>query len=339
MIKSALAKIVAVTNLTQDEAFAVMSQIMSGNATEAQIAAFITALRMKGETIDEITGFSKAMRQFSLKISPNINDTMLDTCGTGGDGAHTFNISTIAAITASAAGVVVAKHGNRSVSSLCGSADILQELGVKIDISADSVKKCIEKIGIGFMFAPSFHPAMRYAAAPRKQIGIRTVFNLLGPLTNPAIANTQLVGLYNEGLLEKITGVLRNLGLKRALVVCGKDGLDEITVTSKTSVCELTDGLIKKYEIEPEDFGMIKHSIKELVGGDAKVNAKIANSVLNGQKNACLDAVVINAGAGIYVAKNLSSISDGIKLAFEAIKSGAAKAKLEALVKLTNELS
>ena len=339
MIKEALAKIVSTENLTQDEAFGVMSQIMSGKATEAQIAAFITALRMKGETIDEITGFAKAMRQFSVKISSNINDTMLDTCGTGGDGAHTFNISTIAAITASAAGVVVAKHGNRSVSSLCGSADILQELGVKIDISAESVKECIDKVGIGFMFAPSFHPAMKYAALPRKQIGIRTVFNLLGPLTNPALANTQLIGLYNVDLLEKITGVLRNLGLKRALVVCGKDGLDEITVTSKTSVCELADGLIKKYEIEPEDFGMKKHPVKELVGGDAKANAKIANSVLNGQKGACLDAVVINAGAGIYVAKNLSSISDGIKLAFDAIKSGAAKAKLEALVKLTNELS
>ena len=339
MIKEALAKIVIAKNITQDEAFAVMSQIMSGSATEAQIAAFITALRMKGETIDEITGFAKAMRQFSIRVSPNVSGQILDTCGTGGDGAHTFNISTIAAITASAAGVVVAKHGNRSVSSVCGSADILQELGVKIDISADSVKKCVEKIGIGFMFAPSFHPAMRYAAAPRKQIGIRTVFNLLGPLTNPADSCVQLVGLYNEELLEKIAGVLCNLGLKRALVVCGKDGLDEITVTSKTSVCELIDGQIKKYEIEPEDFGMIKHPIKELLGGDAKVNAQIANSVLNACDSACLDAVVINAGAGIYVAKNLDSIYDGVKLAIEAIKSGAAKAKLDALVKITNELS
>lgn len=334
MIKEAIAKIIEKVNLTQVEIEAVMEEIMTGKALPSQIASFLTALRMKGETSDEITGCVLVMRRYATQIKA-IKDVLLDTCGTGGDKKGTFNISTISAFVAAGAGLVVAKHGNRSVSSSCGSADLLEGLGVKIEIEPDRVENCIEKIGIGFLFAPLLHGAMKYATPVRREIGIRTIFNILGPLSNPAGATHQLLGVYDEKLTEPLAKVLGNLGLKHALVVHGEDGLDEVTTTCGTVVSELKDGNVRNYEIKPEDFGIKRARLEDLRGGDIALNVKIANDVLNGKSGPHRDIVLLNAGCAIYVGDKAKDFKEGIRLACESIDTGKALKKLEELKEYT----
>lgn len=338
MIREAIKKIVEGENLTEQEAVGTMNCIMEGNATDAQIGSFITALRLKGETIEEITGCARVMREKAERISPNV-EYFIDTCGTGGDGSNTFNISTAAAIVASAGGAVIAKHGNRSVSSRSGSADVLEALGVNISLIPQQVKECIEKIGIGFMFAPAFHKSMKYAAGPRKELGIRTVFNLLGPLTNPANAKGQVLGVFNEKLTEPIANVLKNLGIEKAMVVHGMDGLDEITTGDITKVSEIKDGKVITYELNAELFGLRRASKQELAGGDAQENAQIIRRVFQGAKGASRDIVLINAAAALYVGKIAQNLNEGIKMAEDAIDSGKAMEKLEKLCVYTNSIS
>lgn len=335
MINDTIGKIVERKDLTQEEAAQAMEEIMSGKASPAQISAFIVSLRMKGETADEITGCAEIMRRHALKIK--VDKNALDTCGTGGDCAHTFNISTVSAFVAAGAGAVVAKHGNKSVSSKCGSADLLTELGVNINIEPKKVEECIAKIGIGFLFAPLLHSAMKYAAPVRKEIGIRTIFNILGPLTNPAGARYQLLGVYDEKLLTMMAQVLGNLGAIHALIVRGEDGLDEVTTTSDTKIAEFKDGKIKNYHINPKDFGIAKASLDDLKGGDAKQNAKIALDVLNGKKGSQRDIVLLNAGCALYAALLAKDIKEGIKKAEDSIDSKKALKKLEALKEITNK--
>ncbi|MBT3320562.1 MAG: anthranilate phosphoribosyltransferase, partial [Clostridia bacterium] len=296
MITYAIKKIIGGESLTKKQAAIVMGGIMNGEATPAQIGGILVALRMKGETEDEITGFAQTMREMSERISPKAKP-MIDTCGTGGDSSGTFNISTAAAFVVSAAGIAVAKHGNRSVSSKCGSADVLEALGVKIDLSPQAATRCIDGIGIGFMFAPRFHQAMKHAAVPRKQMGVRTVFNILGPLTNPAGAQYQLLGVYDEKLTQLMARVLNNLGTKRAMVVHGSDGIDEITISGKTKVSELKNGKVSTFEIAPEDFGIERADLAAVKGGDSERNAKIIRAVLAGEQGARSDIVAMNAGA------------------------------------------
>ena len=295
MIKEIISKVIVGDDLMADEAYEVMNEIMEGRATEAQIAAFITALRLKGETVDEITGFTRVMREKATRIEHQTPD-VVDTCGTGGDGTHTFNISTAAAIVAAAAGATVAKHGNRSVSSSCGSADVLKELGVNIELEKEKVEQCLDEVGIGFLFAPLLHKAMKYAIGPRREIGIRTVFNILGPLTNPAGAKAQLLGVYDAALTETMAAVLKNLGSKHVFVVHGDDGLDEISTTSSTKVSELKDGTIKNYKIQPEDFDIPSADMESLRGGDPAANAQIIESIFDGAPGPQRDIVVLNAG-------------------------------------------
>lgn len=333
-MKELIAKVVERIDLTKEEAEEAMKKIMTGEATEAQIGAFLTALRMKGETMDEIAACAQVMRDFAERITPRVRGKLVDTCGTGGDKIKTFNISTIAAFVAAGAGVPIAKHGNRSVTSKAGSADLLEALGVKIDCPPEVVRRCIEKAGIGFMFAPVFHKAMKYAIKPRKEIGIRTIFNLLGPLTNPANAQAQLLGVFDAPLTPKIAGALRNLGVERALVVHGMDGLDEISTLGSTQISELIDGEIKTYRIKPEEFGLRRASVGDLAGGDAEYNAKLTVSLLkNGGKGPKMDVVKLNAGAAIYVGDKADSIKEGMELAEESIDSGKAYLKLAMLVK------
>ena len=335
MIKEALSKLVERKNLTKDEAKASMSEIMEGKTTPSQLSAFITALRMKGEVVDEITGCAEAMRDAALHIKIDA-DTIVDTCGTGGDRTNTFNISTAVAFVAAGGGLIVAKHGNRSASSQCGSADVLEHLGVNINTKPEKVKECIEKIGIGFLFAPIYHPAMKYALPTRKEIGIRTIFNILGPLTNPAGANVQLLGVPSSDLAEMLANVLKNLGTKTALVVHG-EGFDEISTTGKTLVCELKESKINTYYIQPEDFGIKRTTLNNLQGADIDKNAKILMRVLEGEKGAYRDIVLLNSGALFYIAGKAKNIKEGIKIAEESIDSGNALKKLENLIKLTNE--
>ena len=335
MIKDAIKKVVDNTSLSVDEAAAVMGEIMNGEATPSQISCLLTALRIKGETVDEVTGFASKMRENAVKIDPKCGN-IVDTCGTGGDFSGTFNISTVSAIVAAAAGARVAKHGNRSASSRCGSADILEAMGVKIDISPAIVKQCIEEIGIGFIFAPNFHPAMKYAAPSRKEIGIRTIFNILGPLTNPAGAKYQLLGVFSEKLTELMSLVLQNLGSTEVMVVHGMDGLDEITVTNKTKISHLKNGNIKDYFIEPKNFRMNRYAKEELIGGAVNENIKITNDVLKGlDKGAKRDIVLLNTAAALVVGQVAKDINDGITRAKEAIDSGKALRKLEELIKFT----
>jgi len=303
---------------------------MEGNATQAQIGSFITALRIKGETIEEITGCAKVMRQKADRIYPKV-DYCIDTCGTGGDGANTFNISTAAAFVAAAGGVTVAKHGNRAMSSKCGSADVLEALGVNITLTPEQVEKCIEDVGIGFMFAQSFHKSMKHAAGPRKELGIKTVFNILGPLTNPANARGQVLGVFNPNLTETIAGVLLNLNIERAMVLHGMDGMDEITITDETKVSEVKNGDLINYWIIPEMYGINRVSKKYLSGGSAEENAEIIRSIFKGEKSPRRDVVVINAAAALYIGKASESIQEGIKMAGEIIDSGIALKKLETL--------
>jgi anthranilate phosphoribosyltransferase len=349
-IKEALQKIIKGQDLTLEETKDVFEEIMTGLATEAQIGAFITALRLKGETAAEITGAAQIMRNKAIKLDVktgididaediNLDDeTIIDTCGTGGSGTNTFNVSTACAFIVAGCGLKVAKHGNRSVSSECGSADVLKELGVNIDLEPKKVAQCVKKIGIGFLYAPLFHGAMKYAIGPRREIGIRTIFNVLGPLTNPANANSQVLGVYNEDLTETIAEVLKNLGVRRAFVVCGANKLDEITITGPTKVSEVRDNKIKTYYIKPEDFNIKKCSLEDLRGGNAKENAKIIMDILNGQSGCKRDIVLLNAAAALVAGNLTKDFKQGLILAAEAIDSKKALNKLEELKKISNEL-
>lgn len=310
---------------------------MVGEATPAQIAAFITALRLKGETVDEIVGLAKTMRAKAMRVVTS--EPVVDTCGTGGDGLSTFNISTVAAFVAAGAGLKVAKHGNRAMSSHCGSADVLEALGVKIELNAEQVQQCLQEIGIGFMFAPAFHPAMKYAAVPRREIGIRTVFNILGPLTNPADAKAQVLGVAEESLVEKLALVLQGLGCQHALVAHGEDGLDEITVTGKTKVCELKDGNINSYSVSPEDFGLPSANLDSLKGGTLEENAALLRGVLSGASGPRRDVVLINAAAVLLAGNRVETLKQGVTLAGEVIDGGRATEKLEQLIKLTQSIA
>ena len=330
MIREAIAKLVKCEDLSKNEMELAMEEIMTGQALPTQIAAFLTAMRIKGETIDEITGGAETMRRHATKIKTR-HPVVLDTCGTGGDECQTFNVSTITAFVVAGAGVIVAKHGNRSVSSRCGSADLLKALGVNIDAEEQTVSKCIDETGIGFLFAPALHKAMQYAIGPRKEIGIRTIFNILGPMTNPAGATNQLLGVYDPGLAELIAKALGRLGSKHALVVHGKDGLDEVTTTDKTMISELKGGRVKTYEISPRDFGIKKAKAGDLKGGEPAENAKIAMDILSGEKGPKYDIVVLNAGCAIYAADKALSIKEGIRSAEESLESGLALEKLQAL--------
>jgi len=349
MIKEAIGKVSQKIDLSENEMRSVFEDIMSGNATYSQIGAFITALRMKGETVDEIVGAAQVMREKSLKIRIKDNlvdldredinidkETMMDTCGTGGSGTNTFNISTTVAFIVAACGVKVAKHGNRAMSSLCGSADVLERLGINLDVSAEKVEECLRDIGIGFLFAPLFHQAMKYAIIPRKEIGIRTIFNILGPLCNPAGAKRQVLGVYKKGLVPLLAQVLKRLGSLKALVVHGLDTLDEITITGKTKVAELKDDKIKVYYIDPKVFGFKRATIDQIRGGSVDENASIILDILKGVRSAKRDIALMNASAALVVSDKATGFKDGIKKAAEAIDSGKALEKLERLRELTN---
>jgi anthranilate phosphoribosyltransferase len=335
MIKEAIAKAVDKEDLTEAEMMEVMNEVMGGRATPAQIAALITALRMKGETVEEVTGAARIMRQKATRIDAR-STVIVDPVGTGGDRMNSFNISTTTAFVVAAAGITVAKHGNRAVSSGCGSADVLEALGVNISAEPEIVEECIQQIGIGFLFAPRLHGAMKYAIEPRREIGIRTIFNMLGPLTNPAGATAQLIGVYDPQLTEMFAGVLKNLGTKRAFVVHGFDGLDEVTVTGQTRVSELKDGLITTYNIDPIDIFGETYPGEELVGGDPSVNAQITKDVLTGKDGARRKIVLLNAALALMAGEKPKDIQEGIAMAEECIDSGAAIKKLQALIELSN---
>ena len=334
MIREAILKVYQRENLTYDEAYQTMDEIMSGEASEVQMSAYLTAMSMKGETIEEITASAEAMRAHCVRL---LNDEdVLEIVGTGGDGSNTFNISTTSSIVISAAGVPVAKHGNRSASSKCGSADVLEQLGVNIYIEPEKSLKCLKEINLCFLFAQNYHLAMKYVAGVRKELSIRTIFNILGPLTSPAGASMQVLGVYEKELVEPLTEVLKNLGVKSALTVYGLDGMDEISVSDKTAVCELKDGEIMSYEISPEYFGMEHASKEDLVGGNAKENAQITLSILNGEKGPRRNAVLLNSAAGLYVAGKVESLREGVELAEEIIDSGKALEQLEKFIYITN---
>lgn len=337
MIKSAIQKLLLKENLSEQEIMNAMNCIMDGNATQSQIGGFLTALRFKGETVEEITGCAKVMREKAEKVEHNL-PYCIDTCGTGGDGANTFNISTAASLVAAAAGAKVAKHGNRAMSSRSGSADVLEALGVNIAINPEKVGRCIEDVGVGFMFAQLFHKSMKYAAEARKELGIRTVFNILGPLTNPAGAKGQILGVFDGALTGVMAEVLQKLGTERALIVHGCDGLDEITTTAPTKISELRDGIIKEYFLDAAELGIPRAVSGDLAGGDAAFNADVVRSVLAGEKGARRDIVLVNAAAALYVAKVADSLKEGIAIAAGVIDSGLATAKLEELREYTQAL-
>jgi anthranilate phosphoribosyltransferase len=333
-IREAIEKLVNRRSLSEAETVDAMNQIMTGDASPLQVAAFLTALRMKGETVEEITGAARVMRDKAerVKVAATI---LVDTCGTGGDQKRTFNISTTSAFVVAGAGVKVAKHGNRSVSSQSGSADVLSALGVKVDAPKDKVEACIAEIGIGFLFAPLLHEAMKYAVQPRRDIGIRTVFNLLGPLTNPAMASHQLIGLYSGELVPVIAHVLKNLGSARAMVVHGMEGLDEISPCGPTKVAELRDGEVKEYILEPGQLGLRPCRLEEICCGGADESARIVRDVLDGIKGPARQAVLMNGGAALYISGKAESLMQGLQLAAESIDSGKARHKLEHLVQMT----
>ena len=336
MIKEAISKIVKNQDLTEVEMIEVMNEIMTGAASPGQIGAFITALRIKGETVAEITGAARVMREKATKIDVK-GKKVVDTCGTGGDKTMTFNISTAAAFVAAGAGLTVAKHGNRSVSSRSGSADVLKALGVNIEADVAKVEECLKEIGIGFLFAPMLHGAMKYAAPVRREIGIRTIFNILGPLTNPAGARCQVIGVYDDSLTDTLGKVLANLGSEHAFVVRGEDGLDEITLTDETKVTELKNGALRTYHIKPEDFGFKRCGLEDLKGGDPEQNAEIIRAILKGKRGAQQDIVLLNAAAAICAGGMANSIDEGIAAARGSIDSGAALDKLNKLVEMTNK--
>lgn len=336
MFRENLNKIIQRNDLTEDQMAQMITEIFSGNVTDAQIGALMAALATKGETFEELAGAARAMRRKALRIQASAA-TVVDTCGTGGDGAQTFNISTTTAFVVAGCGVTVAKHGNRSVSSQCGSADLLEALGVKLDTQPEIVEQAVQEIGIGFLFAPLFHGAMRYAAKARKEIGLRSIFNMLGPLTNPAAANCQLLGVYAPELTEMFARALRLLGAKRAFVVHGHDGLDEISVCAPTRISELKNGLIRTYDIRPEQFFGTLADSADLKGGSPAENAAITLGILKGAKGPRRDIVLLNAAAALVAAGKATEFQDGIRLAETSIDGGPALAKLEALIRFTRE--
>ncbi|MGA8179640.1 MAG: anthranilate phosphoribosyltransferase [Desulfobacterales bacterium] len=336
MFKANLSKIIQKKNLNEEQMSQMITDIFSGNITDAQIGAMMAALATKGETFEELAGAARAMRRKALRIQTSAA-TVVDTCGTGGDGAHTFNISTTTAFVVAACGVTVAKHGNRSVSSQCGSADLLEALGVKLDTDPEIVEEAVQDIGIGFLFAPMYHSAMKYAAKARKEVGLRSIFNMLGPLTNPAGANCQLLGVYAPELTEMFAHALHLLGAKRSLVVHGHDGLDEISVCAPTRVSELKDGLIRTYDIYPETFfGQLANS-QDLLGGNPETNAHITRSILNGEKGPRRDVVLINTAAALMAADQAKDFKEGIQRAEMAIDEGTATQKMQALIDFTRK--
>ncbi|MDF2612447.1 MAG: trpD [Clostridia bacterium] len=330
-------KLVEGNNLSIDEAEAAMNTIMEGMATDAQIAGFLTAMRMKGETIEEITACAKVMREKCTRLQTA--DEVIDIVGTGGDCTNTFNVSTVSAMVVAAAGIKVAKHGNRSVSSKCGAADILEELGVKLDITPEQNAKVLEEAGLCFMFAPVYHQSMRHVAKTRKELGIRTVFNILGPLANPAYAKLQILGVYDEKLIEPMARVLNNLGVKRALVVHGQDGVDEVSLCGPTTVYEINEGTIKAFVLTPEMVGLAACRQEELVGGAASENKQITLDILSGVKGPKRDMVLINSAVALYIAYNDKTLQECVKIAEEMIDSGKALAKLEEFAAATRKVS
>ena len=337
MIKEAIETVVSGRSLTFEQAAAVMEEIMIGEATQAQVAAFVTSLRIKGETVDEIAGLATIMQARATPVG--VTSPVVDTCGTGGDGSSSFNISTTAAFIVAGAGLKVAKHGNRAMSSHCGSADVLEALGVRIELGAEAVAQCLETVGIGFMFAPVFHPAMKYAAAPRREIGIRTVFNILGPLTNPAKAKFQVIGVPSKELGERIAFVLHRLGTKHSLVVHGIDGMDEISISRKSLVWDVNQQrVLPPYEVSPDDFGFMKASMTQIKGGTARQNAKILRSILSGEVGVRRNIVIMNAAAALVAGNQASDLKEGASIAERTIDSGQALAKLDELIKLSQRL-
>lgn len=349
MIKEAIAKLVERQDLSEPEMIDVMNQVMGGEATPAQVGAFITALRMKGETLPEIVGAAKVMRAHATPIRvgsavdldrDEINvdqETILDTCGTGGSGTKSFNISTTVAIAVAACGAKVAKHGNRSISSSCGSADVLEQLGVNLGVAPETVSNCVNQIGVGFLFAPALHGAMKHAIGPRREIGIRTIFNILGPLTNPAGADRQVLGVFKENLVEPLARVLLSLGCRRGFVVHGSDGMDEITLTGPTLVAAISGGAVELQTIEPEQFGFKRCALAELQGGDAQQNAAIVKAVLAGEKGPKRDIVVLNGAYALVAAGLATDVDEGIEKLQAVLDNGKAQQVLDGLVRMTNQ--
>ena len=337
MIREAIISLSKKENLSYETAEIVMNEIMTGEASQVQMSAYLTALSLKGETIEEITASASGMRKHCVRLLHDVD--ALEIVGTGGDGAHSFNISTTAAIITAAAGVPVAKHGNRSASSKCGAADVLEALGVNINLVPEKSAELLKNIGICFLFAQNYHIAMKYVAPVRRELGIRTVFNILGPLTNPAGADMELMGVYDKELVEPLAKVLMNLGVKNAMVVYGNDGLDEISMSSSTTLCEVKNGWLKTYEITPEQFGFRRCEKSELVGGTPAENAVILRSVLQGEKGAKRDAAVLNSAAALYITGRYESIDDAVKIAEDIIDSGKAMNKLEEFIRCSNEVS
>ncbi len=332
MFKEALNQLLNAQDLSHDQMLTVMQQVMGGELTTAQISALLIALRLKGETIDEITAAASVMRTLSTKVAIMDTTHLVDTCGTGGDGIQTFNVSTVSAFVAAAAGAKVAKHGGRSVSSTCGSADVLEALGIDVNKTPDEVANSVDKIGIGFMFAPNHHSAMKHAAPVRKELGVRTIFNLLGPLTNPASARRQVMGVFDQALTGKLARALQNLGSEHVLVVHGADGMDEISFTGNTYIAELKDGKVTEYIVNPEMFGLSQHQLKDIQIQNAEASKAMIMDVLKGQLGAPRDIVLLNAGAAIYVSGIAPTLAAGIEKAAEMIDSGAALEKLNALI-------
>ncbi len=335
MIQDSIIKLSKKENLEFNEAKTVMDEIMGGSASDVQISSYLTALTLKGETIDEITASASSMREHCVRLLHDME--VLEIVGTGGDGSNSFNISTTSSLVISAGGVPVAKHGNRAASSMSGSADVLEALGVNIMVTPEKSKKILEDIGICFLFAQKYHLAMKYVAGVRKELRFRTIFNILGPLSNPAGATMQVMGVYDESLVEPLAKVLAALGVKRAMVVYGKDKIDEISMHDKTVVCEVKDGTYQYYEIEPENFGYTKCGKNDLLGGTPQENAQITLEILNGEKSAKRDAVCLNAGAGLYIAGKADTLADGVKLAEKIIDDKLALAKLDEFIKATNK--
>ncbi len=337
MIREALATIIEGGTLSREQASQVMEEIMTGQATPAQFGAFVTALRMRGETVDEVAGFAAVMRDKALRVP--VDNPLVDTCGTGGDNSCTFNISTAAALVAAGAGARVAKHGNRAMTSQCGSADVLEGLGVKIELTPEQVARCIDEVGIGFMYAPSFHPAMKYAGPPRREIGIRTVFNILGPLTNPARAQHQLIGVGDRSLVPKLAQVLQVLGAEHVLVVHGLDGVDEISISGPTLVQEFKHGQMTAYEIRPEDFGFESAPRSAIAGGDVAYNVQMVRRLFDGGNGPIRAVVLLNAAAAIMAGGLVPSLREALPLATDSLDSGAAADKLDRLATLTQEMT
>lgn len=349
IIVEAIRALVDRRDLTRIEAAAAMEAIMSGGATSAQIAAFLTALRMKGETVEELIGLAQVMRQKAVQVRTRGHDLvgatgtdremLIDTCGTGGDASGTFNVSTASAFVVAGAGLKVAKHGNRSVSSLCGSADVVETLGISVELAPAQVGRCIDEVGIGFLYAPLLHTAMKHVMAARREMGIRTAFNMLGPLTNPAGANAQVIGVYSRELVEPLARVLAELGTIRALVVHGADGLDEISSTGQSHVAEVHEGVVRSSAVSPEDFGLPRATLRDLQGGDRSENADIIRRLLDGERGPRRDIVLMNAAAALVVGGKARDFREGVDLAARAVDAGAARARLEALIRLSRQLA